>query len=192
MALPDILEEGLAVVFVGINPSPRAAATGHRFAGPTNRFWRVLNRAGFTPSLLLAEDDQSLSKYGCGLISTVARPTRRADELSRAELFEAGGTLRRKIERYRPAWVSFIGKRAYSAITKRGNVVWGRQPEAFGGSKAWVVPDPSGLNRYTLEKLTDAYRELRVAAGDDFRAFEEAAPRSKSIARQRGESRSMS
>ena len=47
--LPDLLDHGLVVVFIGINPSPLAAATGHRFAGPSNRFWRVIHLAGFYP-----------------------------------------------------------------------------------------------------------------------------------------------
>ena len=45
--LTDILDHGLVVVFVGINPSPMTAATGHRFAGPSNRFWRVIHLAGW-------------------------------------------------------------------------------------------------------------------------------------------------
>ena len=45
--LTDILDNGLVVVFVGINPSPMMAATGHTFAGPSNRFWRVTHLAGW-------------------------------------------------------------------------------------------------------------------------------------------------
>jgi double-stranded uracil-DNA glycosylase len=45
--LTDILDNGLVVVFVGINPSPMTAATGHTFAGPSNRFWRVTHLAGW-------------------------------------------------------------------------------------------------------------------------------------------------
>jgi TDG/mug DNA glycosylase family protein len=38
------------VIFCGINPASSAAAAGHHFLSPTNRFWRVLHLAGFTPS----------------------------------------------------------------------------------------------------------------------------------------------
>ena len=34
-----ILRAGLDVVFVGFNPSPLAAALGHYYANPRNRFW---------------------------------------------------------------------------------------------------------------------------------------------------------
>ncbi|MFP3519634.1 hypothetical protein SB766_25980, partial [Pseudomonas sp. SIMBA_077] len=41
---------------------------------------------------------------------------------------------------------------------------WGLQQEPFGGARAWVLPNPSGLNRaYSLELLVRAYRELYVA-----------------------------
>jgi double-stranded uracil-DNA glycosylase len=169
--LPDILDRDLVVVFVGINPSPMAAATGHRFAGPSNRFWRVVHLAGFSPILLGADQDQLLPRYGCGLISAVSRPTRRASELSRSELAAAGDVLRAKIEGHRPKWVAFLGKGAYSAIMGRRDVAWGLQQKTLGGACVWVLPDPSGLNRQTLAQLVAAYSALRAAATDDFAAF---------------------
>jgi double-stranded uracil-DNA glycosylase len=169
--LPDILDRDLVVVFIGINPSPLAAATGHRFAGPSNRFWRVIHLADFSPVLLRADQDQSLPQYGCGLISAISRPTRRANELSRAELATAGNVLCAKIERHRPKWVAFLGKGAYSAIIARRGVAWGPQDKTLGGAKVWVLPDPSGLNRQTLAQLVAAYGALRVAAAYDFAAF---------------------
>jgi TDG/mug DNA glycosylase family protein len=169
--LPDILDHGLVVVFIGINPSPMAAATGHRFAGPSNRFWRVINLAGFSPILLGADQDQLLPQYGCGLISAVSRPTRRASELSRSELAAAGDALGAKIEEHRPRWVAFLGKGAYSAIMARRDVAWGLQEKTLGGARVWVLPDPSGLNRKTLPQLVAAYAALRGTAADDFAAF---------------------
>ena len=169
--LPDILGHGLVVVFIGINPSPMAAATGHRFAGPSNRFWRVVHLAGFSPVQLHADQDGLLPHYGCGLISAVSRPTRRASELSRSELAAAGDGLRAKIEGHRPKWIAFLGKGAYSAIVGRRDVAWGLQQKPLGGARVWVLPDPSGLNRQTFPHLVSAYSALRIAAADDFAAF---------------------
>jgi double-stranded uracil-DNA glycosylase len=169
--LPDILDHGLVVVFVGINPSPLAAATGHRFAGSSNRFWRVIHLAGFTPVLLRADQDRALLQYGCGLISTISRPTRRASELSRGELAAAGDALGAKIQRHRPKWIAFLGKGAYSAIMARRDIAWGHQNKTMGAARVWVLPDPSGLNRQTLPQLVAAYGALRVVAADDFAAF---------------------
>ncbi len=47
--LPDILTKDLAVIFCGINPGATAAAAGRHFVSSTNRFWRVLHLAEFTP-----------------------------------------------------------------------------------------------------------------------------------------------
>lgn len=40
--VPDVLADGLDVLFCGINPGLTTAATGHHFARPGNRFWPVL------------------------------------------------------------------------------------------------------------------------------------------------------
>jgi len=47
--LEDILANHLKVVFCGINPGKGSAALGLHFANRSNRFWRTLHLAGFTP-----------------------------------------------------------------------------------------------------------------------------------------------
>lgn len=163
--LPDLLDEGLDIVFCGINPGLRAAASGHHFEGRGNRFWRTLHEAGFTDRLLRPEDDHLLLDYRCGLTTMVERPTARADELSAAEFLAAAAALEQKIARYRPGCIAFLGKLAYSAIAGRTAVAWGRQPDTLQGSSVWVLPNPSGRNRaFTQGGLVEAYRALRLAA----------------------------
>ncbi|HEX4353285.1 MAG TPA: G/U mismatch-specific DNA glycosylase, partial [Polyangiales bacterium] len=160
--LPDILADGLAVVFCGINPASSAAEAGHHFVSPTNRFWRVLHLAGFTPQLIAPREDRSILLHGYGLTAAVARPTRQAAELSREDLEKGGVALEAKIARHAPRAVAFLGKPAYAAITKSTQVAWGRQPASFAGSAAWVLPNPSGRNRnFSLTELVDAYAALR-------------------------------
>jgi TDG/mug DNA glycosylase family protein len=155
-SLPDLLETGLSLVFCGINPGIRAASTGHHFEGRGNRFWRVMYLAGFTPELIRPEDDHTVLRYGCGLTTVVPRATAQAAELSRSEIEVAGEVFRRKIV--------FLGKMALSAISRRRDIHWGLQTEPFGGARAWVVPNPSGLNRsFDLDALVAAYREVRIA-----------------------------
>ncbi len=72
--LPDIIAEHLAVVFCGINPGLSAAAAGHHFVGRSNRFWRVIHLAGFTPEEILAENDRTILQYRCGLTTVVGAP----------------------------------------------------------------------------------------------------------------------
>lgn len=163
-SLPDILAPGLPLIFVGINPGIRAASTGHHFAGRGNRFWRVMHLAGFTPGQIRPEDDRTVLHYGYGLTAVVSRPTARAADLSRSELELAGDDFRRKVERYAPRHVAFLGKMALAAISGTRSIHWGLQTEPFGGACAWVLPNPSGLNRaFDLDALVVAYREVRIA-----------------------------
>jgi TDG/mug DNA glycosylase family protein len=163
-ALPDILAKNLIVVFCGINPAQTAAVTKRHFSSGTNRFWRVLHLSGFTPELIRPENDRSILKYGYGLTTAVARPTRSANEVSRDELARAGGLLERKLVPLKPRHIAFLGKMAYAAIAKSPKLDWGRQPAPFAGASAWVLPNPSGLNRaFTLDTLSDAYRQMRVS-----------------------------
>jgi len=165
--LPDILQTGLKVVFCGINPGLRSATVGMHFANRSNRFWRVLHRSGFTPEEILPADSRSLLKYGCGLTSAVERPTVGASDLKRADFLHGRPVLERKIRRYRPQYLAFLGKLACSAIFNQREIAWGRQATPFGGAAVWVVPNPSGLNRaFPLAALTVAYQELFEALGE--------------------------
>jgi double-stranded uracil-DNA glycosylase len=161
IGLPDIISTSLNVVFCGINPGMRSAAVGLNFANRSNRFWRVLHLAGFTARQLEPEEARLLLDYGCGITSAVARPTVSAAHLSRADYIAARPVFERKIAKYRPTYLAFLGKPAYSAFLNQRDLSWGLQPTAFGGSAVWVLPNPSGLNRaFTISMLTDAYREL--------------------------------
>lgn len=108
--------------------------------------------------------------YGYGITSAVARPTVSASDLGRADYLAARPALERKIARYSPKYLAFLGKPAGSVILNQRGLSWGLQPGTFGGSAVWVLPNPSGLNRaFTTSMLTLAYRELyeAVSAAND-------------------------
>jgi TDG/mug DNA glycosylase family protein len=163
--LPDIIASRLAVIFCGINPGMSAAAAGHHFVGRSNRFWRVLHLAGFTPEEILPENDRTILRHGCGLTAVVPRPTARADQLSAQEFLAAAAQFEQKITHYAPRFVAFLGKAAYSALSGRREIAWGSQPPAFGGAAVWVLPNPSGRNlAFSLDRLIEAYHQLYRAA----------------------------
>jgi double-stranded uracil-DNA glycosylase len=165
--LPDILAKNLSVIFCGINPGQTAATAGRHFVNRSNRFWRVLHLSGFTPEEIRPENDRSILAYGYGLTTAVARPTRRAGDLTREELALAASMLERKIASFTPRNVAFLGKPAYAAIVKNPKLRWGRQAAPFAGASVWVLPNPSGLNRnFSLDALVVAYREMRLAMLD--------------------------
>jgi TDG/mug DNA glycosylase family protein len=160
--VPDVIGPGLKVLFVGINPSLYSAAVGHHFARPGNRFWPALHAAGFTDRLLHPSEDRLLLAHGYG-ISNIADPaTAAADELSDEELREGARKLARKVRRYRPAVVAFLGVTAYRTAFGRPKAKLGRQVELLGESAVWVLPNPSGLNaHYQLAGLAKLYRQMR-------------------------------
>ncbi|MGZ9668613.1 G/U mismatch-specific DNA glycosylase [Pseudomonas sp. GNP014] len=163
--LEDILTQGLSVVFCGINPGLLAAAQGHHFAGRSNRFWRTLHLAGFTPHELLPEEDRSILQFHCGLTAVVERPTASADQLSAEEFTAAAVSLERKIARYAPGFVAFLGKAAYTGLSGKKSIEWGLQEETFGGAKVWILPNPSGRNlAFNQAQLVAAYQQLQRVA----------------------------
>jgi double-stranded uracil-DNA glycosylase len=161
---PDILAKGLDVVFCGVNPASTAAAAGHNFSNANNRFWLVLNLAGFTDVRLRPQDERRLIEYRCGITAVVRRPTKSADEVSPEEFRKAGQGFELKMRRYAPRSIAFLGKRAISALVGMSDVPWGPLPSGYASTMAWVLPNPSGRNRnFTLEALVKAYSELRLA-----------------------------
>jgi TDG/mug DNA glycosylase family protein len=160
----DILARGLDVIFCGLNPASSAAVSGHNFSNGSNRFWTVLHLAGFTDVRLQPQDERRLLEYGCGISAVVRRPTNRAAEVLPEEFIQARLGFEAKMQHYAPRSIAFLGKRALSAIIGRPDVDWGRFPTEFAGTMAWILPNPSGLNRgFTLDALVSAYAEFRIA-----------------------------
>ncbi|QWT19484.1 G/U mismatch-specific DNA glycosylase [Bacillus sp. NP157] len=166
MPLPDIIAPGLDVLFCGINPGLVAAASGEHFAGRSNRFWRVIHLAGFTDEQLTPAQARLILDYGYGLTTFVQRPTAGADEVTREEFEAAGDAFRKRVARYKPRVVAFLGKAAYASLSNQRILPWGRQSTPIAQSIAWVLPNTSGRNRaFTLDQLVEAYSALREAIG---------------------------
>ncbi|WP_231956889.1 MULTISPECIES: G/U mismatch-specific DNA glycosylase [unclassified Actinoplanes] len=160
-----MLGPGLRVLFSGINPSLYSAETGHHFARPGNRFWPTLHGAGFTDRLLHPSEQHLLPALGLGITNVVARPTARADELSRDELTAGGQVLTDLVRREHPSFLAVLGVTAYRAAFARPRARIGRQPDLLGGVPVWVLPNPSGLNaHFQLPDLIREFTALREAA----------------------------
>lgn len=160
--IPDIIAPGLQVLFVGINPGLLSAARKQHFARPGNRFWPALHLSGFTPRLLKPSEQFELLDYGLGITNMVARPTARADELSKQEFVQGAEILTALAGKYRPQTVAVVGIGAYRAGFDRPKATVGPQPEELGAARLWVLPNPSGLNaHYQLPALAAEFQRLR-------------------------------
>ncbi len=160
----DLIRPGLRVLFVGINPGLWSGAIGHHFGNPGNRLWPALHAAGFTPRRLLPTDAAELLALGYGVTNLVARATATAAEIHDDELRAGVPGLVEKAERYRPQVVAFLGLGAYRVGFARPRATVGPQPEPVGPARAWLLPNPSGLNaHYQMPDLVRLYGELHAA-----------------------------
>jgi TDG/mug DNA glycosylase family protein len=164
--LVDVVAEGLAVIFVGINPGLASVAHGHNFATPSNRFWPALHRSGFTPRLMRAEKEGELLGLRLGITSIVRRPTTRAAQLSLREIVTGGRDLAERARMLRPEWLAMLGVTGYRAAFGIGQAGLGLQAEMVGSARVWVLPNPSGLNaHYPPNELAIEFAKLRIATG---------------------------
>ena len=67
----DLLKPNLKLLFCGYNPSLRSGHTGHHYAHPGNRFWRVLFASGIADRLYKPEEDALLLDLGIGFTTNL-------------------------------------------------------------------------------------------------------------------------
>jgi double-stranded uracil-DNA glycosylase len=159
--ISDHLRENLVVIFVGFNPSVRSSETGHHYANPNNRFWKILFEAGITPRKYDTTEDYKLVDLGYGMTNIVARPTKAADEITREEYKQGQLELKGKIEKYRPKIVCFVGKGVYQQYSGKKDIPWGEQDETVvPGTIDFVAPSSSGLVRMKMDEVVGIYKGI--------------------------------
>lgn len=167
--LPDYLRDGLALVSIGLNPSPLSVQTGVYFANPRNRFWRALALSGLVTEPLPpspATMQRLLHEHGIGFTDVVKRPTAGGGALRAADFWRDAPLLAGKLYRHRPAVAWFHGRTAWSGYLRhversRPRGQWGLQPERIGRSLVYVTPNPSPANaHFSLDTLVQCYQGL--------------------------------
>ncbi|UFZ03876.1 mismatch-specific DNA-glycosylase [Bradyrhizobium ontarionense] len=142
--LPDQLQPGLRLVFVGTAASERSAATGHYYAHPGNRFWPTLHAVGLTPRLYQPPEFPALLALGIGFTDLCKQGAGMDHVALKAGVDVAG--LVAKIRRHRPATVAFTSKKAASLFYGRPTtaIPLGRQPPQDDFPIVFVLASPSG------------------------------------------------
>jgi TDG/mug DNA glycosylase family protein len=167
LRLTDRIRPDVRVLFVGINPGVRSALTNHHFAGHSNRFWNVLFDAGLVPQRITYVDDDRLPECGFGVTNLIARPTPGIDTLRPAEYTAGLATLRRKVRRWKPEVVAFVGVTLYRfvfSVPARTSIAVGPRPETFEGAHVFVLPNPSGRNaNFSYAQMVEAFASVKQA-----------------------------
>ena len=171
LRLTDRIQPGVHVLLVGINPGVRSAQTGHHFAGPSNRFWKLLYDSKLVSEPVTYMDDARLPEWGLGITNLVARPSPGIDDLRPQEYLDGWQVLEEKIERFRPAIVAFVGVTLYRALwrvlghARAPDIRLGVQRATIHGARVFVLPNPSGRNaNFSYAEMLEAFRALRRAA----------------------------
>jgi TDG/mug DNA glycosylase family protein len=151
--LPDQLEPGLRLVFVGTAASERSAATGHYYAHPGNRFWPTLHAVGLTPRLYQPHEFPALLGLGIGF-TDLCKQGAGMDHVA----LKAGvdvDAFAAKMRRYRPRTIAFTSKKAASLFYGRPTTMLalGRQAPRDDFPDVFVLASPSGAASgvWTLE-----------------------------------------
>ena len=167
--LSDWLGPDLAVVSVGLNPSPASASTGVYFANPRNRFWPAMRGAGLVPAEVpsgMAAMTFLYDHLRIGFTDVVKRTTPGASALRAADFRRDAPPLRAKLEDLQPGIVWFHGKVAYQgfcryALCESGAADWGWQQIAWTSAKVFLTPNPSPANAsFSLNQLVAWYAQL--------------------------------
>jgi TDG/mug DNA glycosylase family protein len=118
------------------------------------------------PELLRAEDDRRLLEFHYGITNLVARPTPGIDTLRPAEYVEGLESLKRKVRRWKPPIVAFVGVtlfRAVFGVPSGRPVSLGLQRRVrFEGARVFVLPNPSGRNaNFSYAEMLAAFCETQ-------------------------------
>ena len=163
--LIDHIRPGVRILFVGINPGLHSAATGHHFAGYSNRFWKLLFDSKFVSEALTYQDDWRLPDWGLGLTNIIQRPSAGIDVLKPREYTAGRKRLIATVTRYRPYAVALLGVTIYRTLFpdhQTGRISLGLQDKTLADRPVFVLPNPSGRNaHYSYKAMLAAFRALR-------------------------------
>ncbi|MBC7905590.1 MAG: mismatch-specific DNA-glycosylase [Rhodospirillaceae bacterium] len=164
MIVPDVLEQGLALVLCGTAPSRASKEARAYYAHPGNIFWKTLFEVGLTGRLLAPHDYVEVLGFGFGLTDLNKTEWGADSQLSHAA-FDVPA-FAAKMRLYRPSVIAFDSKYAATKFFGRRDIRYGLQDQTLGESKLFVVPSTSGRARMyfdigpwrELARLVEDYR----------------------------------
>ena len=143
--LPDLLLPSLRLVICGSAAGTVSARRGAYYAGPGNKFWRILAETGLTPRLLAPEEFPLLPDFGIG-VTDLAKHASGPDAAIRRDHYDPNGLFDR-VRACRPRLLGFNGKRPASVFLAKNSsdLAYGLQPARPDFPPIFVLPSTSGL-----------------------------------------------
>ncbi|MGE5425646.1 MAG: mismatch-specific DNA-glycosylase [Bacillota bacterium] len=168
--LPDLAEKGLKVIFCGMAAGKYSAKMEHHYAHPQNRFWSILNEAGFTNKVIDPDKDKReenfrlLLKQKIGLTDLIIDQSGNDDELhlDRTALRQSRYRLLLFIIKFQPDILAFVGKKP-AELYLGHKVKYGMQPPTndIGDTRLFVLPSTSPAASRWWAEHKSYWRELR-------------------------------
>lgn len=118
--LPDILQSGLDVVFVGTAASNVSAREGVYYANPRNRFWPTLEAIGLIPHGFDRCDFARAPAFGIGFTDLCKTRAGMDHALARSD-FDVG-LLEAKLREVMPRAVAFTSRKGASVFLSRRSI----------------------------------------------------------------------
>jgi double-stranded uracil-DNA glycosylase len=157
--LPDVVGPDMRLLVCGLNPSLYAADVGVGYGRPGNRFWPAALEAGIVS--VPRDPWHALRHHGVGFTDFVKRATVGAAELAPDEFVAGLQRVERLCAWLQPRAVAFCGVTGWRQATGDRRATFGWQDRTVGGARAYVLPNPSGLN--ARARVGDIAAHLRTA-----------------------------
>ena len=149
--LPDLLRHNLDLVICGTAVGQQSAESGWYYAGPSNKFWTILNDTGLTSYKLSPKEYENLEKFGIGL-TDLAKKRSGVDKNLKTRDFDIE-RFKKKLLEYQPYIIGFNGKKAAELCLGKDRVSYGRQDIRLGESILFVLPSTSYKARQHWEPI---------------------------------------
>jgi TDG/mug DNA glycosylase family protein len=155
-------------LLIGHNPSNSTWETGHYFANPTNKFWKLIDESGLLDSVqhgtnaeIVQINDDMMVANGFGFTDFIETPGNDANAIKMADIIANRDFFIKRIEDYANGINSqlkrlcFVGKKQWKQQFSQslGKCDHGLQdadlrpshwPKQINNLDIWVLPSPSG------------------------------------------------
>ncbi|HKJ69933.1 MAG TPA: mismatch-specific DNA-glycosylase [bacterium] len=157
--LPDIIDNNVRILFVGLAPSEYSAECGHYHADEDDEFYQLLFDAKLTSEQVMPHRDHRLPEFRIGL-THLSNTNTLADVDEPDPVDYAVGKLIRLVFTRKPCIVCFIGKAAFKQFYDLPTD-YGLQKQRIGTARVFVVPDSHPARRKDPQAdVIKFYRQL--------------------------------